>query len=81
MGKKDKENAENGFWADGFFAESVDPNDKDKMKTFHMKHDEEMKFDCSKCNAKISAHNKDWHGGMCDGCFNKEFFPERMKNR
>ena len=23
------------------------------------------------CNAKISAHNKDWHQGMCDDCFDQ----------
>ncbi len=27
-----------------------------------------------KCNKKISAHNKDWHDGMCDDCFHKEYF-------
>ncbi|MBU4245932.1 MAG: hypothetical protein ABIF85_03065 [Nanoarchaeota archaeon] len=30
-----------------------------------------------KCNKKISAHNKDWYGGMCDDCFNKEYFPDK----
>jgi len=71
-----KDVEEPSFWSDGFFAQSVDPNDKDKMRTFHMKHDEEMNFNCSKCKTKISAHNKDWHNGMCDKCFNKEFFPD-----
>ena len=59
------------------FAETLGPLDmKAKMRTFHMKHDEEMNFNCSKCKTKISAHNKDWHNGLCDDCFNKEFFPE-----
>ena len=36
-----------------------------------MKHDEEMNFNCKKCKKKISAHNNDWHGGMCDECFDE----------
>jgi DNA-directed RNA polymerase subunit RPC12/RpoP len=36
-----------------------------------MKHDEEMNYSCKNCKKKISAHNNDWHGGMCDECFNK----------
>ena len=39
-----------------------------------MKHDEEMNYNCKKCNKKISAHNKDWHDGMCDDCFNKKYY-------
>jgi hypothetical protein len=66
---------EDEIWSDGFFAETLGPEDiKEKMKTFHMKHDEDMCFNCKKCKVKISAHNKDWHNGMCDDCFNKEFF-------
>ncbi len=69
--KKDK------FWAGGFYAEAVDHNeDKEKMKTFHKKHDEDMNYNCRECNKKISAHNKDWHDGMCDECFNKKYFPD-----
>ncbi len=72
-----KDVEEPSIWSDGDFTEALSPSDiKAKMRTFHMKHDEEMNFNCSKCNAKISAHNKDWHNGMCDSCFNKEFFPE-----
>jgi len=41
-----------------------------------MKHDEEMNYNCKKCNKKISAHNKDWHDGMCDDCFNETYFRE-----
>jgi len=64
------------LWSDGSFAETLGPADmKTRMHTFHMKHNEEMNFNCSKCKAKISAHNKDWHNGMCDDCFNKESFP------
>ena len=65
-----------GIWPNGSFIETLDPNNMKKMHTFHMKHNEEMEFNCSKCKSKISAHNKDWHNGMCDACFNKEFFPE-----
>lgn len=68
---------EESIWSDGFFAETMNSTDMNaKMRTFHMKHDEEMNYNCSKCKAKISAHNKDWHNGMCDDCFNKEFFLE-----
>ena len=42
-----------------------------------MKHDEEMNYNCKKCNKKISAHNKDWHDGMCDDCFDKEHYQKR----
>ena len=62
----------NELWEDGGFAETLDPKDiKVRMRTFHMKHDEEMNYNCRKCKAKISAHNKDWHNGMCDECFNE----------
>jgi len=71
-----KDVEEPSIWSDGTFVETLDPDDKIKMRTFHMKHDEEMDFNCSNCKVKISAHNKDWHNGMCDKCFNKEFFPE-----
>ena len=72
-----KDIEEPGIWSDGAFAETLGPDDiKAKMRTFHIRHDEEMNFSCSKCKAKISAHNKDWHNGMCDKCFNKEFFPD-----
>ena len=73
--KKEEENDEkDGFWEEGYFAETLGSEDlKKKIKTFHMKHDEEMNFNCSKCEKKISAHNKDWHGGVCDDCFDKQF--------
>jgi len=65
------------FWEEGYFAETLSSQDREeRMKTFHKKHDEDMNFNCRKCNKKISAHNKDWHDGMCDSCFNKAHFPE-----
>ena len=70
-----KSKKEDDFWSEGYFAQSVDPSDKDKMRTFHMKHDEEMNYNCKNCKAKISAHNKDWHDGMCDDCFDKKHYP------
>lgn len=37
--------------------ETLDPQDiKEKMKTFHKKHNEDMNYNCKKCNKKISAH-------------------------
>ena len=66
--KPDRE--KDGFWEDGFFAETIGSDGlKEKMKTFHMKHHDDVNFSCKSCGIKISAHNKDWHGGMCDKCF------------
>ena len=72
-----KDAEEQTIWSDGSFMESLGPIDmKARRRTFYMKHDEEMNFNCSKCKKKISVHNKDWHNGMCDDCFDKEFFPK-----
>ena len=74
---KEESNGEDSFWAEGYFAETVGSSEmKEKMRTFHMKHDEEMNYNCMDCNKKISAHNKDWHAGMCDDCFDKKYFPD-----
>ncbi len=71
---------EKDFWAEGSFIQSMSEEDvKKKMRTFHMKHDEEMNYNCRKCNKKISAHNRDWHDGMCDKCFNGTYYPEDKK--
>lgn len=73
--ENDIEESEDGFWDEGSFAQTMSGEEADKkMKTFHKKHDEDMNFNCSKCGKKISAHNKDWHDGMCDECFDKEYF-------
>ncbi len=72
MNEKDKDE----FWADGSFAQTMSSAEAEKkMRTFHMKHGEEMNYNCKKCNKKISAHNNDWHDGMCDDCFNRKYFP------
>lgn len=74
LSKKDA--GEPSIWSDGSFAETISSSEmKAKMRTIHMKNNEEMNFNCSKCKKKISAHNRDWHKGMCDACFNKEYFP------
>lgn len=63
---------EDSFWAEGSFIESVSPEEmKQKERTIHMKHNEEMNYHCKQCNAKISAHNRDWHAHRCDKCFDK----------
>lgn len=76
--KLDEGNIEdsNGFWEAGGFVQSVGSDEltDEKMKTFHMSHDEDVNYDCKKCGKKISAHNRDWHDGMCDKCFNKEVY-------
>ena len=65
------------LFSEGYFAETLSSKDlKEKMETFHKKHNEDMNFSCKKCNKTISTHNKDWHNGMCDDCFNREYFPE-----
>ena len=78
MRKKEKlKDGKNEFWKDESFIEALGPTDlKEKMKTFHKKHDEEMDHNCKKCNKKISAHNKDWHDNLCDDCFNSHYFNE-----
>ncbi len=63
---------EDSFWAEGSFIESISPDEfKQKDRTIHMKHNEEMNYNCKSCNCKISAHNKDWHAEMCGICFDK----------
>lgn len=72
---RDKEESEDSLWSKGYFAETLSPSEiKEKEKTIHKGHDEDMNYNCKKCNKKISAHNKDWHAGMCDDCFNKEVY-------
>lgn len=65
------------LWSKGYFAQSMSGEEMEqKKKTIHMKHDEDMNYNCKSCNKKISAHNRDWHNNMCDDCFNKKYFPE-----
>ena len=72
--KNEELEAEDELWEKGGFAETLGPEDiEERMKTFHKGHDEDVDYNCRKCNKKISAHNKDWHNGMCDECFNKEY--------
>ena len=75
LNKRGIENKEDNFWEEGYFAETLSSADmKEKTRTFHMKHDEEMNYNCKKCNKKISAHNRDWHAGMCDDCFDNTYY-------
>jgi hypothetical protein len=67
-----EDNKKMDLWEKGGFVKTLGPEDiNKKMKTFHKKHDEDMNFNCKKGNKKISAHNKDWHDGLCDDCFDK----------
>lgn len=67
------------FWAEGSFTETMSKEEMEqKKKTIHMKHDEDMNYNCKACNKKISAHNRDWHDGMCDECFNKKYYPDNI---
>lgn len=65
------------IWEKGSFTQSMSPYEmKSKMRTFSMKHDEEMNYNCKECKIKISAHNRDWHDNMCDECFDNKYFSE-----
>lgn len=67
-----KDAEEPSFWSDSSFSETLGPGDmKQRMRTFSMGHDEEMDYSCSACKKPISAHNHDWHNGMCDECFDR----------
>jgi hypothetical protein len=72
-GKLKKEQlGEESLWAEKTFSETLGDKDlEQKLKTFHKRHDEDMNYNCKNCNLKISAHNKDWHAGLCDDCFNR----------
>ena len=77
---KEEKGEEGSLWEEGYFAQTMSSKDmEEKMRTFHMNHDEEMNFNCAECKNKISAHNKDWHNGMCDNCFDKKYFPNKGK--
>lgn len=66
-----------GIWSKGAFVQSMSLKEaKEKEKTIHKGHDEDMNYSCKECNKTISAHNKDWHDTMCDDCFNTKYFPE-----
>jgi len=68
----ENKNKEKDFWEEEYFYETMDSiESKEKLKTFHKGHDEDMNFNCKNCDKKISAHNKDWHAGLCDDCFNR----------
>jgi len=70
MNEEQDDSEDDEFWSEDSFAESVSVEEmKEKEKTIHKKHDEDMNFNCRKCDKKISAHNKDWHSMMCDDCF------------
>ena len=51
--KKKIRTREDGFWNRNSFIESLSAEDmEEKMKTFHKKHDEDMNFNCRRCNNK-----------------------------
>lgn len=70
------------LWAPNSFVQSMSPAEMEaKSKTIHMKHDEDVNYDCRKCNAKMSAYNRDWHDGMCDRCFDATYFPDERRKK
>ena len=72
-----EETPEDSIWAKGSFTQTISGKEAKEMeKTINMGHSEDMRFNCKKCGKKISAHNKDWHDGMCDKCFNRQYFPD-----
>lgn len=75
LSEKELEKYSDRLWKKGGFIQSMSSEElEEKKKTIGKGHDEDMNFNCRKCNKKISSHNKDWHDGMCDECFNKEHF-------
>lgn len=73
----ENENKGEGVWSDGEFAETMSGKEaEEKLKTFHKRHGEDVNYDCKKCGKKISAHNRDWHDGMCDDCFHNAHFSQ-----
>ena len=79
LSEEELEKYSNEFWAPGSFIQSINSSKiKEMKKTINKNHNEDMNFNCKKCNKKISAHNKDWHDKMCDDCFNKTYFPEEL---
>ena len=63
---------EDGFWAEGSFAQTIGSKEMEgKTRTFYKKHDDEINYICKQCKAMISAHNRDWHNGLCDTCFDR----------
>jgi len=72
---QEEDSEENSLWEEGAFMETLGPYDINKrIKTFHKKHDEDINYNCRGCNKKISAHNRDWHAGLCDECFDKHVY-------
>lgn len=73
-----KQHKENSFWEEGEFIESVSPEELEKKKkSIDLKPDEDVNYNCKKCEKKIGLHNKDWHNGMCDECFNETYFGKK----
>lgn len=82
-GKEDSENfeeeifedEEDNFWEKGGFIQSISSEElEQKKKSIDMDSDEDVNYNCKKCDKKICLHNKDWHNEMCDDCFNKEVY-------
>lgn len=70
--EEELEKYSNELWDKGSFAKTISKEESEcKKDTIHKSYDEDMNFNCKKCNVKISAHNKDWHEEMCDKCFNE----------
>lgn len=75
--KRDKEENQDledyNIWENEALFETISPKDMtDILHTLTMEHNMEMDSNCSVCNTKISTHNKNWHAGMCDACFDKK---------
>ncbi len=72
MKEVDKIMQGSSLWSKKTFAETVSPEEMEqKKKTMHMKHTEDLNYNCKQCSGKMSAHNRDWHAGLCDDCFHQ----------
>lgn len=73
LSEEELEKYSDKLWEKGSFIRSISSDELERMKkTINKGHDEDMNFNCRRCDKKISAHNRDWHDRLCDECFNKE---------
>lgn len=73
---------EDSLWEEGEFIKSISQEElKEKRKSIGMEHNEDVNYNCKKCNKKISLHNRDWHNEMCDECFNETYYPKLKKEK
>jgi len=82
MAEENQKKQFDDLWHPGAYIKEISPTEVEKLKeTLDKAHNENMNFNCKKCDKKISAHNKDWHDCMCDKCFNETYFPDETQTK